>query len=61
MYGIYGKIGSGKSTLLFSILNQVQYYQGFIQVKGKIAYVEQEPILFSGTFKENILFGREFN
>jgi len=32
-----------------------------VQVNGKIAYVEQEPFIISGTIKENILFGLEFD
>jgi len=30
-------------------------------VKGKIAYVEQEPFIISGNIEENITFGLEFN
>lgn len=26
-----------------------------------MAYVEQEPFIFSGSVKENILFGKEFD
>ena len=29
--------------------------------KGSISFVEQEPIIFSATFKENILFGQSFD
>ena len=29
--------------------------------KGSISFVEQEPIIFSATFKENVLFGQPFN
>ena len=31
------------------------------QIKGKIAYVEQEPFIISGTIEENITFGLEYN
>lgn len=30
-------------------------------MSGSIALVEQQPYIYSGTIKENILFGREFN
>ena len=30
-------------------------------MEGKIAYVEQEPIVFSDTVYKNILFGRPFS
>jgi len=32
-----------------------------MSVNGKIAYVEQEPFIISGTLKQNVLFGLEFD
>ncbi len=58
--GITGKIGSGKSGILGCILGEIPYYSGFISSNGSLAYVEQGPIIYSGTFKENILFGSEY-
>ena len=58
---IIGKIGSGKTTLLFSLMKELPVTTGTLEYSGKIAYVEQDPIIFSGTVRENILFGREFN
>jgi len=58
---IIGKIGSGKTTLLMSMLNELPVTQGKLECSGKIAYVEQDPIIFSGTVRENILFGRRFD
>lgn len=60
-YGICGKIGSGKSGLLGAILNEIPYYSGSFMKKGSVIYVEQEPIIFSTTVRENILFGKVFN
>jgi ATP-binding cassette subfamily C (CFTR/MRP) protein 4 len=60
-YGIVGVIGAGKSTLLQSILQDVPYSTGRVRAGGRLAYCEQEPIILSGTVRENILFGREFN
>lgn len=54
-------MGSGKSGLLGVILEEIPYYSGYFQKRGTVAYVEQEPIIFSTTVKENILFGREFD
>jgi len=59
--GIVGKIGSGKSSLLLSLLNEVPNTLGKLSFKGDLAYVEQEPIIFPGTVRENILFGAPFN
>jgi len=58
---VIGRIGSGKTTLLFSMLKELPLTRGTLETTGKIAYVEQEPIIFSGTIKENILFGKEYN
>ena len=58
---VIGKIGSGKTTLLLSFLKELPLTQGSLNLSGKVAYVEQEPIIFPGTFRENILFGKEYN
>jgi len=58
IYGITGKVGSGKSGLIGAILNEIPYYSGIVAVEGKAVYVEQEPIVFSDTVKNNIIFGR---
>jgi ATP-binding cassette, subfamily C (CFTR/MRP), member 4 len=60
-YGIAGKVGSGKSGLLGVILGELPYYSGQFGLKGSISYVEQEPIVFSDTVRNNILFGLPFD
>ena len=37
------------------------YYSGQLQRRGSVAYVEQEPILFSDTIRNNITFGKPFD
>ena len=61
LYGIAGKVGCGKSGLLLAILKQIPYYSGKIASKGTFSYVEQEPIIITGSIKENVLFGRTYN
>jgi ATP-binding cassette, subfamily B, multidrug efflux pump len=69
--GIVGRTGSGKTTLLKQLLREYPLGQGTIAVSdtpieqltvdtlhGWIGYVPQQPILFSKTVKENIMFGR---
>ena len=56
-YGIMGRVGGGKSSILASILAEMPYCSGTVLKNGSIAYVEQEPIIFTTTIKENILFG----
>jgi ATP-binding cassette subfamily C (CFTR/MRP) protein 4 len=59
-YGITGKVGAGKSGLLGAILREVPYFSGRLRLAGSVSFVEQEPIIFSATVRENILFGRAF-
>ncbi|XP_063913119.1 probable multidrug resistance-associated protein lethal(2)03659 [Zophobas morio] len=54
---IIGPIGSGKSSLLQLCLNELSISEGFVQTGGRISYANQEPWLFAGTVKQNILFG----
>jgi ABC-type multidrug transport system fused ATPase/permease subunit len=60
-YGITGRVGSGKSGLLGAILGELPFYSGHFALKGRISYVEQEPIVFSDTIRNNILFGIPFD
>nr|CAI5829475.1 unnamed protein product [Callosobruchus analis] len=58
---IIGKVGSGKSTLLQVILNEVPSIDGIAHVDGAISYAAQEPWIFPGSIRENIIFRQEFN
>ncbi|XP_020260265.1 putative multidrug resistance protein [Asparagus officinalis] len=69
---LVGKSGSGKSTIIGLIERFYDPYQGEIKIDGRdiksyhlrslrrhIALVEQEPMLFSGSIKENVAYGIE--
>lgn len=58
---ITGPVGSGKSTLLSIITGEIPVTDGHVQCCGTIAYVPQVPWVFSGTLRDNILFGRPFD
>ena len=60
LVGITGPVGSGKTSLLMSILEELPVSTGQTLCLGKIAYVSQTPWVFSGTMRENILFGKTF-
>lgn len=45
---IIGTIGCGKSSLFMSLLKEIPFYTGSLKISSSIAYVEQEPIVFSG-------------
>ncbi|MFB0509679.1 MAG: ABC transporter ATP-binding protein [bacterium] len=72
--GIAGTVGSGKSTLMRLLLGVAEPSQGNITLNGTdikeldltalrqiFGYAPQEPVLFSDTIKNNILFGRTVN
>ena len=59
---IVGPVASGKSSLLMMLLGEIPVIKANkLNVNGSLAYVGQQPWVFSGTLQENILFGREFN
>ena len=43
------------------MLGELAISDGQRQVRGKVGYSSQQPWIFSGTVKENIVFGQEFN
>ncbi|XP_049888074.1 probable multidrug resistance-associated protein lethal(2)03659 [Pectinophora gossypiella] len=57
---IIGGVGSGKSTLLHMILNELPCSSGSLAVNGTISYASQNPWLFVGSVRQNILFGQPF-
>ncbi|KYM96485.1 Sodium leak channel non-selective protein [Cyphomyrmex costatus] len=61
LVGICGHVGSGKSSLLLAALGQLRMTKGHILREGTCAYVSQQAWIINGTFKENILFGEEFD
>nr|XP_056718111.1 ATP-binding cassette sub-family C member 4 [Euleptes europaea] len=57
---VVGPVGAGKSSVLSAILGELATSKGFIDARGKIAYVSQQPWVFSGTVRDNILFGKAY-
>ncbi|PAV72461.1 hypothetical protein WR25_02646 isoform C [Diploscapter pachys] len=68
---IVGASGSGKSSIIQLLLRHYEQNSGTIKIDGhslnefdlsylrqKIGVVSQEPVLFSGTIEENILFSK---
>ena len=71
MVGIVGESGCGKSTILKLLMRLYGPSSGVISwngvnvedlsmewIRDQISYVAQEPVLFSGTIRENLLYGR---
>ncbi|KAM7471627.1 hypothetical protein LguiA_009810 [Lonicera macranthoides] len=55
------EVGSGKSSLLYSILGETRLINGSIYSSGSVAYVPQVPWILSGTIRDNILFGKDYD
>lgn len=53
---IIGTVGSGKSTLLQVVLGELELDSGNLTVNGTVSYAAQEPWLFEGTIRANIVF-----
>ncbi|XP_022796744.1 multidrug resistance-associated protein 4-like [Stylophora pistillata] len=58
---ITGPVGSGKSTLLLAIAGEMSDISGTISRHGTFVYAPQVAWVFSGTLRENILFGESYN
>ena len=61
LVGITGPVGSGKTSLLMTILGELPTTSGKISCIGKMAFVSQTPWVYSGTVRDNIVFGKEFH
>lgn len=68
LVSIIGKSGAGKSTIVDLILGLISPSQGYIELDGKplleedkrqwkskISYVPQDPFLFNGTIRDNLI------
>ncbi|XP_039260712.2 ATP-binding cassette sub-family C member 4-like isoform X1 [Styela clava] len=61
LLAVIGPVGAGKSSFLSAILGELPALTGKALVHGRISYSNQLPWVFSGTVRENILFGHEFD
>ncbi|KAB0344120.1 hypothetical protein FD754_021046 [Muntiacus muntjak] len=60
LLAVVGPVGAGKSSLLSAVLGELPLSEGQVSVHGRIAYVSQQPWVFSGTVRSNILFGKKY-
>ncbi|XP_076244312.1 putative multidrug resistance-associated protein lethal(2)03659 isoform X2 [Calliopsis andreniformis] len=61
LLAIVGQVGAGKTSLLNVLLKELPLETGSLQVNGSLAYASQEPWLFAGSVRQNILFGRKMD
>ncbi|XP_077131251.1 multidrug resistance-associated protein 1 isoform X1 [Ranitomeya variabilis] len=59
LIAVVGQVGCGKSSLLSALLGEMEKKEGFVSVKGGIAYVPQQAWIQNASLKDNIVFGRE--
>ncbi|EDW38107.1 GL12416 [Drosophila persimilis] len=57
LVAVIGPVGSGKSSLIQAVLGELNPDAGSVKVNGTLSYASQEPWLFTGTVRQNILFG----
>uniref|UniRef100_A0A7S1NHE9 ATP-dependent transporter ycf16 n=1 Tax=Eutreptiella gymnastica TaxID=73025 RepID=A0A7S1NHE9_9EUGL len=58
---VVGETGSGKSSLLMGLLGEMVVTTGTVNRTGSVGFVSQQPWIFKGTIRDNILFGRPFD
>ena len=60
LLAVIGPVGAGKSSLLMALLGEMPNQTGTVSIEGKIGYTAQQPWVFSGTLRNNILFGQPY-
>ncbi|XP_051488019.1 multidrug resistance-associated protein 1 isoform X7 [Apus apus] len=61
LIAVVGQVGCGKSSLLSALLGEMDKKEGYVVVKGSVAYVPQQAWVQNATLEDNIIFGREMN
>ncbi|XP_049948143.1 ATP-binding cassette sub-family C member 4-like [Schistocerca serialis cubense] len=58
---VVGPVGCGKSSLLYLLINELSPTSGKLKIGGRVSYASQEPWIFVGTVRQNILFGQPYD
>lgn len=60
LVALIGSAGSGKSTFIQTLLGETEI-SGIVNVARNISYAPQDPWIFSGSLKENVVFCENFD
>ncbi|XP_059490449.1 probable multidrug resistance-associated protein lethal(2)03659 [Neocloeon triangulifer] len=61
LLAVIGPVGSGKTSLIHAILQELPLTSGSLSVSGTVSYAAQEPWLFAGSVRQNIIFGQAWD
>ncbi|XP_038050410.1 multidrug resistance-associated protein 4-like [Patiria miniata] len=60
LLAVIGPVGCGKSSLLMALLGELPTVSGVNILSGQVGYTAQQPWILSGSLRDNILFGSEY-
>ena len=60
LVAVTGPVGSGKSSLFSAVIGEL-CVEGEVRVSGRTAHVPQRAWIYSGSVRQNILFGETFD
>eukprot|EP00850_Spirogloea_muscicola_P000055 SM000001S04457 [mRNA] locus=s1:278991:289139:+ [translate_table: standard] len=58
---VVGEVASGKTSLLAGLLGELKCLEGGAVLRGTVGYVSQVPWIQAATFRDNVLFGEEYD
>uniref|UniRef100_A0A1E1XAH8 Putative abc transporter n=1 Tax=Amblyomma aureolatum TaxID=187763 RepID=A0A1E1XAH8_9ACAR len=58
---VVGPVGCGKTSLLMAILGELRLTGGSAKALGRVAYASQEPWMFTGSVKNNVVFDSPYD
>ncbi|XP_059486251.1 probable multidrug resistance-associated protein lethal(2)03659 [Neocloeon triangulifer] len=61
LVAVIGPVGSGKTSLIHALLGELSLKSGSLKMNGSVSYAAQEPWLFAGSVKQNIIFGQPWD
>ncbi|NXA52285.1 MRP1 protein, partial [Nothocercus julius] len=61
LLAVVGQVGAGKSSLLSALLGEMENIDGYVTVKGTVAYVPQQAWIQNASVEDNIVFGKEMD